>query len=90
MQSKLLAQEVMKLREGVSKQKAEKDRYRDALIKIKNSFYQTNVFNQLKDAAANKKGADLADESRSTSTTLIDSKQDSGPGSTVDNGEKLE
>lgn len=44
MQAKLLAQEVMKLREEVAKQSAEKDRYKEALIKIKNSFYQTNVF----------------------------------------------
>lgn len=39
MQAKLLAQEVMKLRDEVNKQNSEKERYREALIKIKNSFY---------------------------------------------------
>lgn len=40
----LLAMEVKKLRDQITKVSSEKETYKEALIKIKNSFYQTNVF----------------------------------------------
>lgn len=68
MHKKLIAQEVIKQREDIKKVSSERDRFREALIKIKSSFYQTNVFSQLKEAS--RKGEE---ESVGSSTRMEDS-----------------
>ena len=66
---KLIAQEVLKQREDIKKVSMEKERFREALLKIKDSFYQTNVFSQLKEAASKKE----ADEDKSNVSTNVGS-----------------
>lgn len=77
MHKKLIAQEVIKQREEIKKISGERDRFRDALIKIKSSFYQTNVFSQLKEAskknAGEAKGEDTGEKESSGSTQMDDS-----------------
>lgn len=48
---KVLAQEILKLRQENEKLEADKSKYYDALIRIKSSFYETKVFSHIQNKA---------------------------------------
>lgn len=72
MHKKLIAQEVMKQREDLKSVTKDRDRFREALIKIKSSFYQTNVFSQLKEASSKKGDGDDKEKESNSSTKMGD------------------
>ena len=47
----MLEKEIEELKNELSRVAQEKDKFYEILVKIKNSFYQTNVYSQLKEAA---------------------------------------
>jgi chromosome segregation ATPase len=49
---KLLAEEIVKLRQEKEKVDADKQKYYDALLRIKNSFYDTKVFSHLQNKSS--------------------------------------
>jgi len=46
----LLEKEIEELKNELSRVSIDKEKYYEVLVKIKNSFYQTSVYNQLKEA----------------------------------------
>ncbi len=61
--------EINELKSELSRISLERDKYYEVLIKIKNSFYQTNVYNQLKEAADEGASKEYPAEERAASST---------------------
>lgn len=57
----LLEKEIVELKNELSRISQDRDRYYEALVRIKNSFYQTSVLQQIQQDS----GSQANDESRS-------------------------